>query len=346
MTGSDEATMKARGDLLRLTLGGMAAQVVGAAARLDVADKLGDRKATAIELAERLELPHQPTLRLLRALAGLGLCVERPAGTFALTAVGELLRTDRPDSVNSFTRMFTDPVMLKSWSQLEFSLRTGKTAFDEVFGVPFFEHLSDDHEMSALFNASMSQGTRGVAAVLPGQYDFGRFESVLDIGGGDGTLLAAILGAHSGLRGSVLESAEGGAGVVDTLAESNVSDRGDLIVGDFFTTIPAGADLHLLKSIVHDWDDDRVVTILGHSRAALPAHGRLLIVEPILPDTVPEEGPGGIYLSDLNMLVNVGGRERTRDEFAELLTRSGFAMVDAEPLPPHTGMHLIEGAPA
>ena len=336
----------ARGSLLRLVFGGMAAQVVGAAARMDVADTIGDGDAEIAELAAKLEIPESTAIRLLRALAGLGLCLEKEPGLFALTDAGSLLRKNIDGSVNAFVRMFTDPVMLGAWPRLENSLRSGSTAFEDVFGAPFFDVLGEDSEKSALFNASMSQGTRAVAAALPARYDFARFSSVLDIGGGDGTLLAAVLREHPALRGAVLDTAEGCAQAANTFADAGVAERAEAVTGNFFEAVPAGADLHVLKSIVHDWDDDRATGILARCRSALPPEGRLLIVEPVLPRVVPRDGPPVPYLSDLNMLVNVGGRERTQADFEDLLRQAGFTPGEIVPLPPQVGFCVIEGVPA
>ena len=146
---------------------------------------------------------------------------------------------------------------------------------------------------------------------------------MVDVGGGDGTLLAAVLSGHPDLRGIVFDTAAGVAQAPDLLAWSGVADRCEVALGDFFTEVPEG-DLHLLKSIVHDWDDDRVVTLLGHCSRALPDRGRVLIVEPVLPEVVEPGAPGLSYLSDLNMLVNIGGRERTRADFEDVCWRAGL----------------------
>lgn len=343
-SGHDEM-VRARGTVVQLVFGHMAAQTLAAAVRLGLADRIGDGERTAADLAAEVPAHPQSMHRLLRALAGLGLLSEHEPGSFGLSSTGALLRTDRPDSLSALVRMFTDPAMIASWQRLDGSVRSGRTAFDDVFGTDFFTHLERNPELSALFNASMSQGTLGTAAVLPGVYDFARFGTVADIGGGDGTLLAAVLNRHPGLRGILFDSAAGLAEAPDILARAGVADRCDLVSGDFFAAVP-GADLYLMKSIVHDWDDDRVVTILGHCRRALPAHGRVLIVEPVLPEVVDPAGPGLTYLSDLNMLVNVGGRERTRADFEEVCRRAGLAVTEVTPLPAPATFSLIEAVPA
>lgn len=337
---------EARGKLVRLVFGHMAAQVVATTARFRLADRIGDRERTALELAEECGADPESMNRLLRALAALELLTEHRPGSFSLTGVGALLRTDRPDSVHAFTRMFADPAMLQAWQRLESSVRTGKTAFDDVFGTDFFDYLKTQPELSAQFNAAMSQGTLGTASVLPTNYDFARFRTVVDIGGGDGTLIAAILREHQGLDGILFDTTEGVAQAGETLQWAEVTKRCTVRTGDFFASVPEGGDLYLLKSVVHDWEDERAATILGHCRQVIPDHGRLLIIEPVLPDTVDDSIPALMYLSDLNMLVNVGGRERTRTDFDELCRRAGFALTSITPLPPPGAFCLIEATPA
>lgn len=346
MAPTAESAGEARAKLVGLVFGHMAAQVVATAVRLRLADRIGDGEMTAPELAAACEADPVSMQRLLRALAGLEVLREGGAGSFSLTGAGALLRTDRPDSVNAMVQMFTDPVMVQAWQQLDACVRTGETAFDEVFGTDFFAYLKGRPELSAQFNAAMSQGTRSTAAALPTGYDFAPFSTVVDIGGGDGTLLATILCRHQHLRGILYDTAEGVARAAQTLERSGVADRCEVRTGDFFASIPEGGDLYLLKSVVHDWDDQWAATILGLCRRVIPDHGRLLIVEPVLSDRVDGSTPALMYLSDLNMLVNVGGRERTRADFEDLCRRSGFRLVTVTALPPPVVFSAIEAMPA
>jgi predicted O-methyltransferase YrrM len=340
------AAQAARGKLVQMILGPMAAQVVATAARLGLMDRIGDGAAAAEELAREYGTDPGATSRLLRTLAALDLLTETEPGRFCATPAGALLRTDRPDSLHSFSLMFSDPAMLRAWERLDDSVRTGRTAFDDVFGTDFFAHLKEHPELSARFNAAMSQGTRATAAALPAAYDFGRFGTVVDVGGGDGTLLAAVLRAHPTCRGVLHDTPEGLAQARETLERAGVEDRCELRTGDFFASVPDGGDLYLLKSVIHDWDDERAATILRHCRDALPEHGRVLVVEPVLRPTVDGSTPPVMYLTDLNMLVNVGGRERTRAEFETLLDRAGLTVTAVTPLPPPLAFSLIEAAPA
>ncbi|MFI7895380.1 methyltransferase [Streptomyces sp. CACIS-1.16CA] len=338
---------QARGALSRLVLGQMATQALGAAVRFDVFDRIGPGTLSADALAESLGTHPQATLRLLRALAGLQLLSETEPGLFRTTAAGDFLRTGTAGSMAAMARMFTDPVMLRGWDLLDESVRTGRTTFSTVFGTDFFGHLKEHPELSAAFNEAMSQGTRLTAATVPHHFDFGRFSTLVDIGGGgDGTLLASVLREHPKLRGVLFDTAEGLAQAPRRLADEGLTERVALETGDFFASAPAGGDLYLLKSIIHDWDDERCATILRHIRDVIPAHGSLLIVEPVLPATVPADPPGGVYLTDLNMLVNVGGRERTADDFASLCTAGGFVLRSVTPLPAPNIFQIIEASPA
>jgi hypothetical protein len=200
--------------------------------------------------------------------------------------------------------------------------------------------------LSAQFNAAMRQGTLTTAAMLTTHYPFGRFRTVVDLGGGDGTLIAAILREHRALHGILFDTPAGLAQAAAILQQAAVTERCSVRAGDFFASIPEGGDLYMLKSVVHDWDDDRVVTILRHCRQVIPDHGRLLIIEPVLPAAVDASIPAMMYLSDLNMLVNVGGRERTRTDFDALCRRADFRLTSITALPPPAAFSLIEAAPA
>ena len=318
-----------RGALAQLVFGYMAAQTVAAAVRLGVPDAVGDTERPADEVAGELGTDPTATGRLLRALAALGLADESRPGVFALTGRGALLRSDRGDSMAPFVSMFLDPAMVEAWGHLDESVRTGRTSFDTVFGTDFFGHLAAHPALSRTFNASMRQGTLAT-----------------DVGGGDGTLLAAMLAAHPGVRGILVDTAEGSAQSAPVLEAARVADRCDVVVADFFREVPVEADVVLIKSVVHDWDDERCRVILGHVRAALRVGGRLLVIEPVMPETVDGKLPPIMYLSDLNMLVNVGGRERTEPEFRALLASAGFSVTAVRPLPPPMAFSVIEAVVA
>jgi hypothetical protein len=330
--------------IAQLVCGHMATRAISTAAALRVADIIGPGESSAPEVAAAAGTQPDATLRLLRALAALGVLRETHPGRFALTGTGSLLRTDRPDSMAEFVAMTTDAAMLGAWTRLDDAVRTGGPVFADVFGTAFFGHLGQDPQLSARFNAAMRQGTRLAAQVVPRAFDFGRFATVADVGGGDGTLIAAILSAHPGLRGLLYDTVEGIAQADATLTAAGVGERCDRVTGDFFASVPAGADVYLLKSILHDWDDERSATILRHIRSVIPPHGRLLIVDAVLPDVVDPELSALGHLGDLNMLVQLGGKERTRGDFATLCAVTGFELADVTGLAP-ARFSLVEAVP-
>ncbi|WP_406076668.1 methyltransferase [Streptomyces virginiae] len=329
--------------VVRLAFGSMAAHTLRTAVRLEIVDLIGDAPRTAADVAAAAGAAHQPMTRLLRALTALGLLAEDAPDTFSVTPAGALLGAGHPDSLASFVRMFTDPAIVRAWEHLESSVRTGEIAFDAVFGTDFFSHLARHPELSADFNTAMSQATSETAAALPRAFDFSRFASVTDVGGGNGTLLAAVLEAHPVLFGVVLDTADGLAEAAKTLARHGLEDRCSLVAGDFFQSVPQGSDVYLVKSILHDWTDAQAVTILRHCRRALPPGGVVLIVEPVLPEVVGAQDDG-TYLSDLNMMVNVGGRERTRADFEELCRQAALRVTSVTPLTDAAPYSLIEAA--
>ncbi|XVV00697.1 methyltransferase [Actinosynnema sp. CA-248983] len=345
MSDTPATTKPARLTVVNLIFGSMSAQVVAACVKLGIPDALDNGERSVEEVAAACGTPTDTMHRLLRAATALGLVIEPGPRNYALTEVGAMLRSTGPGSLSAFARVFTDPVMLTAWHRLDEAVRTGHTTFEQAFGAEFFDHLKTEPELAAAFNTAMSQGTHMAATVLPGAYDFSRFATIADVGGGDGTLLAAILGRHDGPRGVLFDTAEGSAQARDVLATAGLADRCEIRTGDFFDSVPTGADAIVLKSVLHDWNDERATTILRNCREALPDDGRLLVVEPVLPEAVADAAAPVIYLSDLNMLVNLGGRERTREEFEALLRGAGFAVQDVVPLPP-SGFCLIEASPA
>jgi hypothetical protein len=204
-----------------------------------------------------------------------------------------------------------------------------------------FEYMAEHPEEDAMFNRSMQELTRGVAEVLATSYDFSGARTVVDVGGGYGALLAPVLRKYPQLRGRVYDLPRCEEGARQLFAESGLSERCDFVGGDFFRSVPSGSDLYLLKSVIHDWDDAKSRTILGNVRDALGEDSRLLLLEWPVPERV---GPGdaGIIGTDLNMLVMVGGQERTEREYRELLDSAGLRVTRVLPTP--AGMAVIEAA--
>ncbi|XRQ16104.1 methyltransferase [Actinomadura welshii] len=332
-----------RSPLLDHAFGYMPAQMLHAAAEIGVADALADGPRTSGELAGRTGT-HAPSLyRLLRGLTGLGVVEQKERDLFALTAEGQRLRTGAPDSIRALIRLFCGPDVWRTWGDMTETLRTGEYAWERATGRTPFEFFESERELSATFNAAMAEHTRAVAPGVIEAHDFGRYGTVADLGGGDGTLLAAILRANPGTRGMLVDLPAGLEAAPGTLKD--VADRAEVVPGDFFAAVPEGADAYVLKSVIHDWDDEKAAEILRNCRAAMRPGARVVVLEQVMPELVTPEATG-VVRNDLNMLVSTGGRERTEAEFRDLLEGAGFTAVALTgPLPP-SGYHVIAAEPA
>lgn len=320
--------------LRRLTNGYQVTQAIHVAATLGVADLLRDGPRESEALA-RETATHAPSLyRVLRALASVGVLHEDDDGRFALTAIGECLRSDAAEPVGAWAAFVGRPPHWQAWGALLHGVRTGESPFHAVHGTDAWGYRAAHPEEGAIFDAAMTDIMRRANAHLLAAYDFGRFATVVDVGGGRGAFLGAVLEANPEMRGILLDQAHVVEGAV-------VGDRCEVVGGSFFDAVPEGADAYLLKAVLHDWDDDEALRILARCRAAIPDHGALLVVEREL--GAPNENADAKF-SDLNMLISLGGRERTREEFADLLARGGFALQSTTPSA--IGLSILEAHPA
>lgn len=313
---------------------------VGAAVELGLPEQLAGGPRTAADLAAEAGA-HEPSLRrLLRALVAMGVVTEDASGRFAMTPLGEELRNDR---LGPLARLFSREQHWRSWARLDHSIRTGERSFDFVHGMRNWDYYATHPEEGAIFDAAMSANSRAVSKAVANVYDFSRFPIVGDVGGGDGTLLIEILHRNPTVRALLFDRPD----VIDRakkrLSESGVLDRCQLVGGSFFDTVPTGAGVYLMKSIIHDWDDDEVEKILERCRAAVGNTGaRLLLVERVLPEHIDAEALDTL-LSDLNMLANPGGRERTGAQYGALLARAGFMLERI--IPTGTPHEILESVP-
>ncbi|HEV2783427.1 MAG TPA: methyltransferase [Actinophytocola sp.] len=313
--------------LLDTVLGLAPAQIIHVAARLGLADHLAGGPKTGAELATATG-SHGPSLhRLLRALVCLGVVTQADGDRFALAPRGMPLRSDAPDSIRSLVLLYCSERGWRSWGALEYGIRTGKVPAEHVTGMPAFEYFAAHPELGAEFNAAMAEFTRSIAPAVIGGYDFARFGTLVDVGGGNGTLLAAILSAVPSLRGVLFDLPHGVEHAAATLAKAGVAGRCEVVTGDFFDSVPPGADAYLLKSIVHDWDDERSAVILRNCRTAMADGGVVLVLERMLPDRLSPANTGAV-LSDLNMLVFTGGRERTEAQYRALYAAAGLELAE------------------
>lgn len=301
--------------------GPVAVQAIHVAARLALADLVASGPRSIDELADATHT-HGPSMaRLLRALTSLGIFVQDTTGRYQQTALSDTLRSDHPESIRPFAMMLGSHFVWKSCGTLEETARTGHPSFERIYGAPFFEYMAGHPDDAAVFNAAMSASPDYLAAIV-GAYDFSRFERIVDVGGGHGRLLSAILSANPGLRG-VLYDLPGVVAGASALREGPISQRCEIVGGDFFKEVPAGADAYILKGIIHDWNDEAALKILKNCRRAIRPDGTLMLVETVLtPSTDPETA-----LMDMLMMVLTSGRERTESEFRLLLQEAGFSMV-------------------
>jgi len=316
------------------------------AATLGIADLLRDGPRSAEQLAAASE-SHAPSLRrMLRLLASVGIFAEREGGEFAHTPMSELLRSDVPGSMHASVTLFTGPRIQESWGELEFCVRTGLPALHKAHpGKDPFEDMARDPVAAANFDKAMATFAPATSAAVAAAYDFSGFERVTDVGGGNGAILIGLLRANPKLRGLLFDQPHVVARARAHIAEQGFAGRCDVAGGSFFEKVPGGSDAILLKHVIHDWNDAQATAILRCVRAALPAHGKLLIVEGVYPERIDQSLESrGAAANDVNMLVSTGGRQRSESEFRSLFTASGFRLTRIVPTPARVA--VIEGVPA
>lgn len=314
--------------LHRLINGYQVTQAIHVAAVLGVADRLVDGPRTSEDLAAATGTCPEPLYRLLRALASVGIVREEDGHRFALTELGDCLRSDAPDSLAGWAAYVGESYHWQAWSALLHTVKTGENAFRHVHGTDVWTFRARNPELSANFDRAMTSLSRQFIGAVLAAYDFGRFATIVDVGGGNGTFLAAILAAHPSTRGLLFDQPHVVAGARPILAAAGVGERCDVVGGDFFESVPAGGDAYLLKSVLHDWEDDECLRILRTCRQAMATGTTLLVIEYELGP--PNENPPAKF-RDLLMLVAPGGRERTVEEYAALFAAGGFRFVGFTP---------------
>jgi hypothetical protein len=328
--------------VLTLISGFRVAHVLYAAASLGLADLLRDAPRTSDELAEATDT-HAPSLaRVLRALLALGALTRDPEGRFGLTSLGATLRSDGPGSLRAWILFALSEENLRTWGDLLHSVRTGETAFDHVYQMGVWQYRQQNPDHGRLFDAAMAALMDGVGAAFAAAYPFAGVGRVVDVGGGDGTLLIALLRAHPGLEGVLFDLPEVAAGARQHIAEAGLAQRCAVVAGDVFEAVPGGGDCYLLARVIHDWDDERAVSILRNCCRAMPERGRLLLLERIFPTEVePSPALLAAALTDMNMMLVTGGRERTEAEYRALLSAAGVDAVRI--IPTGSGLSVLEG---
>jgi hypothetical protein len=329
-----------------LAQGRWVSQAIYAAAALGLADALGDDECPPAAVADAVGADPVAVARLMRALATVGLLAQGDGGGYALTPLGRLLRADDPDSVRHGVLLTLGPAAWRSWGALAECVRTGDTAAKLLDGHDDPFAAFDSPEEQDGFNRAMAEGTRRAAEAVVAAYDFAGVERIVDVGGGYGALLPPVLAVHPGATGVVFDLVRCAAGAAETFARAGLAGRAEFVAGDFFADpVPPGADTYVLKSVIHDWDDDRALAILRNCRAAAGERARLLVVETVLPDRVGTAAAHRLLAaSDLTMLVATGGRERTEAEYRALLGAAGFRVTRI--VPTAAPMAIVEAVAA
>ncbi len=321
----------------RMLTGYWTTQSLYVAAKLGIADLLSNGPRSADDLAKATNT-HAPSLfRLLRGLASLGVFADDGTARFSLTPLAECLRSDAPGSQRALAIMCGEE-HYKAWGELLYSVQTGNIAFDKLYGMPVFEFLSKNVEQAKVFDAAMVGVHGRETAAMTDAYDFSSIGVLADVGGGNGSLLTTVLKKHPHMKGVLYDLPGVTERAKANLKEAGLADRCTVIGGNFFESVPAGADAYLMRHIIHDWDDEKATTILRNVHQAIGQEGRLLVIEGVIP---PGNEPCFGKLLDLTMLTIPGGKERTEEEYRTLFKAGGFELIRI--VPTKAEVSVIEG---
>ena len=316
-------------------------QLVYVAAKLGIADLLKDGPRSPDDLAESIGANRRNLYRVLRALASLGIFSENQDGTFELTVKAEPLQSDVPESVRVRAIAWGEEWFYRPWGGLLDNVKTDQPAFDRIFHMGFWEYLVSNSEAGEAFDQLMTTDRHsGELAAVLSTYDFSGISRIVDVGGGQGGLISAILKANPDMQGVLYDRPAAIEGARRLVESEGVSDRCELVGGSFFESVPAGGDAYILRSVLHNWNDSNATVILQNCRQAITDGGRLIIVDNVL-STGNDPSPGKI--TDIQMMVILGALERTESEFRGLLDASGFRLTKVMPI---QNRSIIEGEPA
>ncbi|MBD0372031.1 MAG: methyltransferase [Pyrinomonadaceae bacterium] len=326
--------------MTRMIYGFMLSQSIYVAAQLGLADLLKDGPRTSEQLACATSM-HAPSLyRVLRTLAAVGVFEEVEPNHFALTSMGETLRSDAEGSLRPLAVCMGGQCNWQAWGDILHSIKTGESAFEHVFGTGFFQHLERHPDNAKMFLESMNCcATLYNEAIVTG-YDFSRFKKIIDVGGGQGKLIKEILKAFPDTRGALFDTPNQTPGAQRLFEQEEIADRCETITGDFLEAVPEGGDAYLLKHIIHDWDDAKAVEILKNCHRSMTKDARLLLIEEIISNE-PEFAPAKVL--DIQQLLMPGGRERTAEEYRKLLEAAGFELIAI--IPTQSSLSIIESKP-
>jgi hypothetical protein len=340
MTAPSPQSPPAHVGMLQLLAGANITGAIACLAQLGVPDLLESGPKSADDLAAAIKADPQALYRLMRATASVGVLSEGPDHKFSQTPLSAVLRSNANPSLRGFAQMHAREWHGMGWAHLEYCVRTGKQALDKVYGSPTFEYLRQRPEESQIFNQAMTDLSSSDAPAVAEAYRFDNIHSIVDVGGGHGSLLAAILTRNPHMKGTLFEEPHVTEGAKNGLLKP-LLDRCTLASGDMFSSVPAGADAYIMKHIIHDWPDEACAKILRACHKAVNPGGVLLVVDNVI-QPGNEFAPGKFL--DLQMLIFPGGRERTEKEFRELLASSGWRLTRV--IPTAAGDSIVEAAPA
>lgn len=328
----------ARASLLQKLGGYVTTQLIYFFAKLGVADQLITGAKSSGALAEALALPHDTLQRLSRGWLSVGLLSADASGAFTSTPLATLLETDRADSLRDYA-LLAGEEWYPAWNGLSHLLTSKRTPFEQIFGCDYYSHLMQKPEAGARFNRFMEARTAQTAQALLDLYDFATTEVIVDIGGGNGTLLQGIITAYPHLQGFLFEQPNVVTTVEEQFATEPLGTRCQVVGGNFFYDVPPAGDLYILSQILHNWNDEECRQILRNCYQGIQPEGRLLLIEQIIPIQIQANQPA--VEADLMMLVLLDGRERMASEYERLLHDTGFVMISVQPLK-RLGFSLVE----
>ena len=315
--------------LMQIGTGHFVASALQVVVRLAIPARIADAALTVAELATATGVQEDALYRVLRALASVGLFDEASPRRFKLTEAGQALRPDVPGNRHDMALWVTSPVHFRVYAEMMHSVRTGQPAAEKVTGVPVFEYFPRDPELSEIFNNAMTTFSKQVIPAALEAYDFSGIDLLVDVAGGHGAVLTAVLQRYPKMRGVLFDLDHVIAGARPRIAAAGLSDRLETEAGNFFMKVTPGADAYIMKHIIHDWDDDRALRILENIRTAMGTKpGRVILLESVIP---PGNTPDFGKIIDLEMLLMPGGKERTADEFEKLFADAGFELTKIVP---------------
>ncbi|HEX9928348.1 MAG TPA: methyltransferase [Pyrinomonadaceae bacterium] len=314
--------------LVQLGMGFIVSQAISVAARLGIADYLKNGAKSVEELAAFTDTHAPSVYRLMRALSSAGVFSQDAENRFSNNSVSEFLRSDHPESMRGIIHLMGDHEHWRSHGNMLQSVKTGEIAFEYTFGMPVFPYFAANPQVAEIFDNAMTSFSSVIAPAVAATYDFSGAKTIADIGGGHGFLLSNVLKTNPEAQGILFDQPQVVAGANNLLESHGVSERTQIVAGNFFEEIPVKADIYLMKHIIHDWNDEQSETILRNLAVSAPQGAKLLLVE-----SVVEEGdsPSTSKVMDLNMLVMTGGKERTAKEYSELFDKTGFRFVAVHP---------------